>query len=174
MLFILKILAKILTMKLELRLLIIIFKGKKIREFSLEKGLDNILKHLNKDEIQEAIGKTRDYIAKCSNPDPDETGTRRSITKVANKIPIPNEIAIGLRNKTCVDWLNNNGAIPKKVVRDVRITGLNLDRTASITAVRVSSPFSLALFTKTTKSKLSFTTTPERATTPNKDKTDIG
>ena len=42
------------------------FKGKKIRELSLEKGLDNILKHLNKDEIQEAIGKTRDYIAKCS------------------------------------------------------------------------------------------------------------
>lgn len=96
------------------------------------------------------------------------------MTNVANKIPIPKEIAIGLRNKTCVDWLNSKGAIPKKVVRDVSITGLNLDRTASITAVRVSSPFSLALFTKTTKSKLSFTTTPERATTPNKDKTDIG
>ena len=31
------------------------FKGKKIRELSLEKGLDNILKHLNKDEIQEAF-----------------------------------------------------------------------------------------------------------------------
>ena len=58
------------------------FKGKKIRELSLEKGLDNILKHLNKDEIQEAIGKTRDYIAKCSNPDPDETGTRRNIDHI--------------------------------------------------------------------------------------------
>jgi hypothetical protein len=58
------------------------FKGKKVRELSLEKGLDNILKHLSKDEIKEAIGKTRDYIAKCSNPDPDETGTRRNIDHI--------------------------------------------------------------------------------------------
>ena len=59
-----------------------VFKGKKIRELSLEKGLDNVLKHLSKDEIKEAIGKSRDYIAKCSNPDPDETGTRRNIDHI--------------------------------------------------------------------------------------------
>ena len=58
------------------------FKGKKVRELSLEKGLDNVLKHLSKDEIKEAIGKSRDYIAKCSNPDPDETGTRRNIDHI--------------------------------------------------------------------------------------------
>jgi len=58
------------------------FKGKKIRELSLEKGLDNVLKHLSKEEIKEAIGKSRDYIAKCSNPDPDETGIRRNIDHI--------------------------------------------------------------------------------------------
>jgi len=96
------------------------------------------------------------------------------MTNVANKIPIPNEIAIGFKKSTWVDWLKSRGAIPRKVVSEVNITGLNLDLTASVTAFNVLSPFSLALLTKTTSNKLSFTTTPERATTPNNDKTDIG
>ena len=59
------------------------FKGKKIRDLaSLEKGLDNILKHLNEEEIKKATGKTRDYISKCSNPDPDDDGIKRNIDHI--------------------------------------------------------------------------------------------
>jgi len=59
------------------------FKGKKIRELaSLEKGLDNVLKHLNEEEIKKATGKTRDYISKCSNPNPDDDGIKRNIDHI--------------------------------------------------------------------------------------------
>ena len=59
------------------------FKGKKIRDLaSLEKGLDNVLKHLNEEEIKKATGKTRDYISKCSNPDPDDDGIKRNIDHI--------------------------------------------------------------------------------------------
>jgi len=56
------------------------FKGKKIRDLaSLEKGLDNILEHLNEEEIKKAISKSRSYISKCSNPDADEEGRKWDI-----------------------------------------------------------------------------------------------
>ena len=56
------------------------FKGKKIRDLaSLEKGLDNILEHLNEEEIKKATGKSRNYISKCSNPDADEEGRKWDI-----------------------------------------------------------------------------------------------
>ena len=59
------------------------FKGKKIRDLaSLEKGLDNILEHLSEEEIKKATGKTRDYISKCSNPDPDDDGIKRNIDHI--------------------------------------------------------------------------------------------
>ena len=102
------------------------------------------------------------------------TGTSNNMILVANKIPIPRDIAIGFRNRTCVLWLNSNGTIPKNVVIEVNTTGLNLVRTASSTAFLVSTPFSLALFTNTTKRRLSFTTTPDNAITPRRDSTDIG
>ena len=45
--------------------------GSKIRKIaSIEKGLEDVLKALSEKEIQDAIGKTKDYIAKCSDPDP--------------------------------------------------------------------------------------------------------
>ena len=45
--------------------------GNKIRKIaSIQKGLEDVLKVLNEDEIKNAIGKTKDYIIKCSDPDP--------------------------------------------------------------------------------------------------------
>ena len=36
---------------------------------SIESGIMQVLKILNEDEIQEAIGKGSSYLRKCSNPD---------------------------------------------------------------------------------------------------------
>ena len=53
--------------------------GSKIRKIaSIEKGLEDVLKTLNEKEIKDAIGKTKDYIAKCSDPEPAD-GVKRSI-----------------------------------------------------------------------------------------------
>ena len=53
--------------------------GSKIRKIaSIEKGLEDVLKALNEEEIKDAIGKTKDYIAKCSDPEPAD-GVKRSI-----------------------------------------------------------------------------------------------
>ena len=53
--------------------------GSKIRKIaSIEKGLEDVLKALNEKEIKDAIGKTKDYIAKCSDPEPAD-GIKRSI-----------------------------------------------------------------------------------------------
>ena len=53
--------------------------GNKIRKIaSIEKGLEDVLKALNEEEIKDAIGKTKDYIAKCSDPEPAD-GVKRSI-----------------------------------------------------------------------------------------------
>ena len=59
------------------------FKGKKIRDLaSLERGLDNILEHLSEEEIKKAIGKSRDYISKCSNPDVNPNQPKRNIAHI--------------------------------------------------------------------------------------------
>ena len=51
--------------------------GSKIRKIaSIEKGLEDVLKALNEKEIKDAIGKTKDYIAKCSDPEPADKITR--------------------------------------------------------------------------------------------------
>ena len=51
--------------------------GTKIRKIaSIEKGLEDVLKALNEEEIKNAIGKTKDYVAKCSDPDPADKITR--------------------------------------------------------------------------------------------------
>ena len=51
--------------------------GTKIRKIaSIEKGLEDVLKVLNEQEIKNAIGKTKDYVAKCSDPDPADKITR--------------------------------------------------------------------------------------------------
>ena len=53
--------------------------GSKIRKIaSIEKGLEDVLKALGEKEIKDAIGKTKDYIAKCSDPEPAD-GVKRSI-----------------------------------------------------------------------------------------------
>jgi len=53
--------------------------GSKIRKIaSIEKGLEDVLKALGEKEIKDAIGKTKDYIAKCSDPEPAD-GIKRSI-----------------------------------------------------------------------------------------------
>jgi len=53
--------------------------GTKIRKIaSIEKGLEDVLKALNEEEIKNAIGKTKDYVAKCSDPDPADK-IRRNI-----------------------------------------------------------------------------------------------
>ena len=53
--------------------------GSKIRKIaSIEKGLEDVLKALNEKEIKDAIAKTKDYIAKCSDPEPAD-GVKRSI-----------------------------------------------------------------------------------------------
>ena len=51
--------------------------GSKIRKIaSIEKGLEDVLKALSEKEIQEAIGKTKDYVSKCSDPEPADGVTR--------------------------------------------------------------------------------------------------
>ena len=51
--------------------------GSKIRKIaSIEKGLEDVLKALNEKEIQDAIGKTKDYVSKCSDPEPADGVTR--------------------------------------------------------------------------------------------------
>ena len=53
--------------------------GSKIRKIaSIEKGLEDVLKALNEKEIFDAIGKTKDYVAKCSDPEPAD-GVKRNI-----------------------------------------------------------------------------------------------
>ena len=53
--------------------------GSKIRKIaSIEKGLEDVLKALTEDEIKNAIRKTKDYVAKCSDPEPAD-GVRRNI-----------------------------------------------------------------------------------------------
>ena len=47
---------------------------------SIEKGLMEVIKILNEDEIQQAIGKGSSYVRKCSNPDlPQEIDHNDSI-----------------------------------------------------------------------------------------------
>ena len=51
--------------------------GSKIRKIaSIEKGLEDVLKVLTEDDIKNAIGKTKDYVAKCSDPEPADKITR--------------------------------------------------------------------------------------------------
>ena len=53
--------------------------GSKIRKIaSIEKGLEDVLKVLTEDDIKNAIGKTKDYVAKCSDPEPAD-GVKRNI-----------------------------------------------------------------------------------------------
>ena len=53
--------------------------GSKIRKLaSIEKGLEDVLKALNEKEIFDAIGKKKDYVAKCSDPEPAD-GIKRNI-----------------------------------------------------------------------------------------------
>ena len=53
--------------------------GSKIRKIaSIEKGLEDVLKALNEKEIFDAIGKKKDYVAKCSDPEPAD-GIKRNI-----------------------------------------------------------------------------------------------
>lgn len=52
----------------------------KIRKLaSIEKGLEDVLKALSEQEIQNAIGKTKDYVTKCSDPKPSEGIPKRNI-----------------------------------------------------------------------------------------------
>ena len=51
----------------------------KIRKIaSIEKGLEDVLRALNETEIKNAIGKSKDYVAKCSDPEPAD-GIKRNI-----------------------------------------------------------------------------------------------
>ena len=53
--------------------------GSKIRKIaSIEKGLEDVLKALNEQEIKNAIGKSKDYVAKCSDSEPAD-GIKRNI-----------------------------------------------------------------------------------------------
>ena len=53
--------------------------GSKIRKIaSIEKGLEDVLKALNEQEIKNAIGKSKDYVAKCSDSEPAD-GVKRNI-----------------------------------------------------------------------------------------------
>jgi hypothetical protein len=47
------------------------------------------------------------------------------VIRVANKIPNPREIPIGINNCAVVDCSNSSGNKPKKVVSDVNMTGRN-------------------------------------------------
>ena len=53
--------------------------GSKIRKIaSIEKGLEDVLRALNETEIKDAIGKSKDYVAKCSDSEPAD-GVKRNI-----------------------------------------------------------------------------------------------
>ena len=53
-------------------------------------------------------------------------GTKTKITTVANIIPKPKLIAIGIKNRACTDVSAIIGAKPKNVVNDVNNMGRNL------------------------------------------------
>ena len=53
---------------------------------------------------------------------------------VANKIPKPNDIAIGIKKRACCDVSRIIGIKPKNVVSVVNIIGLNLCIPALLTA----------------------------------------
>jgi len=70
-------------------------------------------------------------------------GIRTSVITVANKIPNASDIAIGTRNCADTDLSISKGNKPKKVVRDVSITGRKRTTPARSTAGKRSSPAGL-------------------------------
>ena len=89
---------------------------------------------------------------------------------VANKTPKLRDVAIGIRNCACKLVSKSSGKRPTNVVREVRMIGLKRFAPADSIAFRMGAPFSLSLFIKSTKTRLSLTTTPAKATNPSIDK----
>jgi len=88
---------------------------------------------------------------------------------VAKIMPKLNEIAIGMTNWACKLVSSMIGINPAAVVSDVSIIGRNRSAPDNRTASFADSPDCLALFTKSMRIRLSFTTTPARAIKPNSE-----
>ena len=89
---------------------------------------------------------------------------------VANNTPKLREVAIGMRKCRCKQVSKNRGKRPTNVVREVSMIGRKRFAPADSIAFRIGAPFFLSLFIKSTKTKLSLTTTPAKATNPRIDK----
>ena len=89
--------------------------------------------------------------------------------KVAKSTPNASETAIGTTNIASKLCTSISGARPKKVVSEVSKIGLNRETPASRTAVSRSSWRSRLRLMNVTMTRLSLTTTPARATSPNID-----
>ena len=91
---------------------------------------------------------------------------------VANTIPHPKDTAIGIRNADCVLGSNIKGSKPKKVVSDVSKIGRKRRTPARRTASINFMPFLTWRFMKSTITRLSFTTTPDKAIIPSNESID--
>ncbi len=89
--------------------------------------------------------------------------------KVESNTPKASETAIGIRNWACTLRSSMSGVRPAKVVSDVRRMGRKRATLASITAVFRSRPARRSRFTKSTRIRLAFTTTPDSAMMPRID-----
>ena len=94
------------------------------------------------------------------------TGIMMRVIVVANRMPKPREMPMGIRNCACTDFSNSSGSRPKKVVSEVSITGLKRTTPEFNTASGTLIPSDFFWLMKSTSTRLSLTTTPTRAITP--------
>jgi len=87
--------------------------------------------------------------------------------KVENMMPKARLMAMGIKNWAWTLVSNSMGTRPKKVVTEVRTMGRKRRQPEASTAVMISLPAARSRLIWSTRSRESFTTTPERATIPN-------
>ena len=87
---------------------------------------------------------------------------------VANRIPKASEVAIGITSCACMLVSRMIGTRPKNVDSEVSRMALKRLDAASLTAYNKGTPRARSLLTKSTRIRLSFTTTPASAIMPKK------
>lgn len=100
-----------------------------------------------------------------------KAGISNKVITVANKIPNAKDIAIGITAWACKLRSKTIGIRPIKVVNEVNIIALKRSLPDFNTESINERPSALALLTKSTIMRESFTTTPARAIMPQIDNT---
>jgi len=89
------------------------------------------------------------------------------VIRVANTTPNPRDMAMGMRNLACREVSKIMGASPPNVVNVVRMIGRKRCKPEACMASRGVMPVRRLRLAKSISIRESFTTTPDRATTPN-------